>query len=213
MIAFAIKFVLAYLIGSLSGSLLLGRLRGVDIRTLGSGNAGGTNALRTQGKAFGVGVLLIDMLKGVIAAGGIPLLPLGLPISPAFAPWLGVGCAVAAVAGHVWPIWFGFRGGKGAATLVGVLLVLAPLGLVPVLGVWIAVLTTTGYVGLATIFGALAFIAYAFLVPLPTPLEWFAVVMALFVIYTHRSNLRRLREGTEHQASRAMLLRRRGNGT
>ncbi|HET6724668.1 MAG TPA: glycerol-3-phosphate 1-O-acyltransferase PlsY [Gammaproteobacteria bacterium] len=206
MAAFAIKIILAYLIGSLSGSLLLGRLRGVDIRTLGSGNAGGTNALRTQGKAFGVSVLLFDMIKGIVAAGGIPLL---LPTSAALTPWLPMACAIAVVAGHVWPIWFGFRGGKGAATLVGVLLVLAPLGLVPVLGVWVIVLITSGYVGLATILGGLAFVAYAFLMPLRPPIEWFGVAMALFLIFTHRSNIRRLFAGTEHRVVRAMVLRRR----
>lgn len=210
MAAFAIKVVLAYLLGSLSGSLLLGRLRGVDIRTQGSGNAGGTNALRTQGKGFGIAVLLFDLLKGVVAAGAIPLAPLELPASAALLPWLGVACAVAAVVGHVWPVWFGFRGGKGAATLVGILLALAPLGLVPVLFAWLLVLTTTGYVGLATITGALAFVAYAFLLPLSVPLEWFAVTMTVLVIYTHRGNIRRLCQGTENRFARAMVLRRRG---
>lgn len=209
MVDFVIKMVLAYLLGSVSGGLLLGRLRGVDLRTLGSGNAGGTNALRTQGRRFGIAVLAIDLLKGVIAAGGIVLLPIAAP-SPAFAPWLGVGCAVAAVVGHVFPVWFGFRGGKGAATLVGTLMVLAPLGLVPVFAVWLAVLATTGFVGLATILAALAFVAYAFLVPLPAPLEWFGATMALFVIFTHRGNIRRLCAGTEHRFARAMVLRRRG---
>lgn len=209
MTGFAIRIVLAYLLGSLSGGLLLGRFRGVDLRTLGSGNVGGTNALRTQGRLFGIAVLAIDLLKGVIAAGGVPLLPLGAPPA-AFAPWLAVACAVAAVVGHVFPVWFGFRGGKGAATLVGTLLVLAPLGLVPIFAVWLMVLATTGFVGLATILGALTFIAYAFLAPLPAPLEWFAVTMAVFVIFTHRGNIRRLCTGTEHRFARAMVLRRRG---
>jgi glycerol-3-phosphate acyltransferase PlsY len=209
MAAFIIKVVLAYLLGSLSGGLLLGRFSGVDIRAAGSGNAGGTNALRTQGKRFGVAVLLIDMFKGVAAVGALVPLPLGLPASPVLLPWLGVACAAGAVAGHVWPLWFGFRGGKGAATLVGTLLVLAPWGLIPVLAVWLMVLTTTGYVGLATIFGALAFVAYAFLLPLPVPLEWFGAAMAVFVLFTHRSNIRRLCAGTEHRFSRMMVLRRR----
>lgn len=210
MVDFAVKIVLAYLLGSLSGGLLLGRMRGIDLRTVGSGNAGGTNAIRTQGKAFGVAVLAIDVIKGIVAAGGVPLLPLPLAASAAHVPWLSVTCAAAAVLGHVFPIWFGFRGGKGAATLVGVLLVLAPLGLVPVLVVWLLVLTTTGFVGLATILGALAFVGYAFLVPLPLPLEWFAAVMAAFVIFTHRGNIGRLCAGTEHRFSRVMVLRRRG---
>lgn len=210
MAAFAIKVVLAYLLGSLSGSLLLGRLRGVDIRALGSGNAGGTNALRTQGKGFGISVVLIDVLKGVLAAGLLPWLPFGMPLPAALAAWLGVACAVAAVAGHVWPVWFGFRGGKGAATLVGTVAVLAPWGLVPVLLVWLAVLTTTGFVGLATMIAALAFMAFAFLMPLAVPLQWFGVTMAAFVIFTHRSNIRRLCSGTESRFARVMVFRRHG---
>src|SRR6056297_1776636 len=110
--------VLGYLLGSLSGSLLLGRMRGVDIRSMGSGNAGGTNALRSIGWTFALGVVVIDIGKGV-AAVFVPSLPLlfseALPVSLAGA---GALCGLAAVVGHVWPLFFGFRGGKGAGTAV-----------------------------------------------------------------------------------------------
>ena len=107
----------AYGRGSVSGALLVGRLRGgVDIRMLGSGNAGGTNALRTQGPWFALGVIVIDLGKGWLAAAWLPLAAARFGAS---ALGLPEACAFAAMLGHVWPLWHGFRGGKGAATLVG----------------------------------------------------------------------------------------------
>jgi acyl phosphate:glycerol-3-phosphate acyltransferase len=132
-----------YLLGSLSGSLLLGKWRGVDIRTHGSGNAGGTNAFRTQGSRFALLVVLIDALKGAAHFGG--------------APWQTGGAVGAVVAGHIWPIFFGFRGGKGAATYLGAGLTLAPFSAWPCLVVWLFTLFATGYVGLSTVLGCLAF--------------------------------------------------------
>ena len=118
LLASLLRLVGAYLLGSLNGALLLGRLRGVDIRTQGSGNAGGTNALRTQGPAFALGVVVIDVLKAWIA-----VRVLGGPGTT----WLAVGCGLAAVLGHVYPVFHGFRGGKGVATLLGTLLAVSPL--------------------------------------------------------------------------------------
>jgi glycerol-3-phosphate acyltransferase PlsY len=119
---FALKILLAYLLGSIVGSLVVGKVwGGVDIRKLGSGNAGSTNALRTQGPAFAVWVILIDVAKGWLAAAVLPgiVLP-GVPGSTgAAALWLPAICAVTAILGHVFPVWHGFRGGKGVATLVG----------------------------------------------------------------------------------------------
>lgn len=197
----------AYLLGSLSGSLLLGRLRGVDIRTQGSGNAGGTNALRTQGWKFALSVVLVDVGKGALAA------YLGLRFAPADAPLaantVALAASLAAVIGHVWPVWYGFRGGKGVGTLLGALLVLWPAAVPWMLLAWVVVLVTTGYVGLASV------IAVAMLVPLawgmgaePVRL-WFACVAALLVLFTHRGNLQRLRAGSESRFERVRLLRRR----
>ena len=113
----------AYLLGSINGSLLLGRLRGIDIRTQGSGNAGGTNALRTQGKVFALGVVLIDIGKAYVAAGWLPQwLPDFGGVSGS--RWLDMACAFAAIVGHVYPVFHGFRGGKGGATVLGALLAL-----------------------------------------------------------------------------------------
>ena len=185
--------VVAYLIGSLSGSLLLGRLRGVDIRTHGSGNAGGTNALRTQGWKFALGTVLIDVGKGALAVW------LALRFGGDFGgsgsggdgvdgggsgggAWLPYAAGFAAMLGHVWPVFHGFRGGKGAGTLVGALLVAWPLALAALIATWAAVLVATGYVGLATIVAALV---------LPA--------VALFIVFTHRANVARLRAGAEHR--------------
>jgi len=193
--------VAAYLLGSISGSLLLGRLRGVDIRTQGSGNAGGTNALRTQGWRFALGVVLIDVGKGALAAWLASLVELA-PGPVAFAAIL------AAMAGHIWPVFHGFRGGKGAATLVGGLAVAWPLALVPVLATWVVCLVLTGYVGLSTVLAALALAGFAAVPPVDAARLAFAVVVAGLIAFTHRENLSRLRAGTESRFERARLFHR-----
>jgi len=193
----ALALVVAYLLGSLSGSLLAGRAIGFDIRTQGSGSAGGTNAFRTRGWKFALAVVAIDIGKGALAAW------LGPRIAGGFDPaGTALACTLAAAAGHTWPVFFGFRGGKGAATLVGGLLVAWPIAVPLLLVAWLLVLTTTGYVGLATV------IAAALLVPLAWRQDahgWFAVLAAGFIVYTHRANLQRLRRGNEHRFERARL--------
>lgn len=212
MLELGVKTLLAYLLGSLIGSLLVGQLRGgVDIRKLGSGNAGGTNALRTQGLAFAVWVMIIDIGKGWLAAGLLPPLPLpGIGIDPEVERgWLAVACATAVVLGHVYPVWYGFRGGKGAATLIGVLLGLEPIAILPVFAVWLAVVMLTGFVGLATMLAVASFPAYLAVTqaaPLLALLT-FGCAMTLFVCYTHRANIERMRTGTESRAKRLWLLR------
>ena len=210
MLELGIKTLLSYLLGSLVGSLLLGSLKGVDIRTQGSGNAGSTNALRTQGRGFALGVLLVDVGKALIAVGVLP--GLGLPVAVGEPgvdrEWLAVACAAAVVIGHVYPVWYEFRGGKGAATLLGAVAVLAPVALLPVLGVWLACVLVTGYVGLGTMLGVAALPLYvAFARPADTPMLVFGVVMAVFVAYTHRGNIRRMIDGNENRAQRLWLLR------
>ena len=203
MLELSVKILLAYLIGALLGSLILGRLRGVDIRAMGSGNAGATNALRTQGKAFALAVLLIDAGKGVLAVRWLPpvLLP-GIGQDPDLSrEWLTLACAFAVILGHVYPVWFGFRGGKGAATMIGVAAALDPRLLVPVLLCWFAVLLLTGYVGLATMIAAVALVVAAHLLePGDLPLLGFCILVAAFVIYTHRSNIARMWTGQENRA-------------
>ena len=210
MLELGVKTLLAYLLGSVIGSLVLGRLRGVDIREQGSGNAGGTNALRTQGWKFALGVVLIDVGKALLAVGLLPGLDLPLVgIDPAVErSWLAVACAAAVVAGHVYPVWYEFRGGKGAATLIGAVAVLAPAALLPVAVVWLATVLLTGFVGLGTMLATATLPVYfALAAPGSPALLVFGVAMAAFVAYTHRSNIERMRAGNENRARRLWLLR------
>jgi len=210
MLELGVKFLLSYLIGSIMGSMIMGRLRGgIDIRDLGSGNAGGTNALRTQGLWFALGVIAIDVGKGALGAGIIP----GLHV-PGVAEdaevsrmWLTLACAAATVIGHVWPVWHGFRGGKGAATLVGTLLVLQASLVLPVLLVWAWVLALSGFVGLATMCAGMAAPVYIAMLHLPAemPLFTYCAFMAVYLIYSHRANIARMRAGTEPRNTRVMV--------
>lgn len=206
---FALKVLLAYLLGSIVGSLVVGRLRGVDIRQMGSGNAGATNALRTQGTAFAVTVFVIDIAKGWLAARWLP--PLALPgVAPAgltAAVWLPAVCAFAAIVGHVFPVWHGFRGGKGVATLVGAFAGLDPWLLLPLFASWLAVVLVSGFVGLASIVAALALPFYLLIRDGPslTPELGFALACAALVAFTHRGNVRRMRAGSEPRARRLWL--------
>lgn len=210
MIELGVKFTLAYLLGSVLGSLVVGYLKGgVDIRTAGSGNAGGTNALRTQGKWFALWVMVIDVGKGLLAAAVIP----GLAI-----PFVGIdpqvsrelvlyAVGVGAIVGHVFPVWFEFRGGKGGATAAGLLAYLAPGVALPVIGIWIALVLVTGYVGLATMSAGVAAAALIAVTAFPERhgLFVFACIVAGLLIYTHRTNVRRMLNGTEARFSRALF--------
>ncbi|MDP9082232.1 MAG: glycerol-3-phosphate 1-O-acyltransferase PlsY [Pseudomonadota bacterium] len=210
MLELAVKVLIAYLLGTLMGSLLLGRLRGVDIRSVGSGNAGATNALRTQGKLFGFMVLSIDIAKGLLAVWCLPaaVLP-GIGIDAGLArEWLRVACGFAVIVGHVYPVWFGFRGGKGVATVVGVVAALELRLLVPLLLSWVIVVMLTGYVGLASMLAAVALFAAVYgLEPNNAALVCFSAAVAAFVAYTHRGNIARMRAGNEHRVRRLWLFR------
>lgn len=206
------KFLLSYLIGSLMGSMIVGRLKGgVDIRKMGSGNAGGTNALRTQGIWFALGVVVIDVGKGAVGAGVIPALDLPFaPTDPSISrTWLMLACAAATVIGHVWPVWHRFRGGKGAATLIGTLTVVGPSLILPAFVVFALVLTLSGYVGLSTMSAAVALPAWVALTRLPDaqPLFIYCLGMAGFIIYCHRSNIQRMRDGNENRNPKVMLFK------
>jgi len=207
-----LALLLAYLIGSLSGSLVLGRLlggrfQGVDIRTQGSGNAGATNALRTRGWRFALAVLVIDVGKGMLVAGVFPALIVASQQTAFF--WsgasLGAAFVLAAALGHCYPIWHGFRGGKGAGTLFGGHLLLAPTSAGIALLVWLLCLTRTGFVGLSTVLAGIALaLAALWLVP-DQGYQWLCMAAALLLLFTHRGNLQRLRAGTESRFAKAKL--------
>ena len=210
MLELGVKILMAYLLGTVLGSLILGRLRGVDIRSMGSGNAGATNALRTQGKLFGFLVLGVDIAKGVLAVWWLPtaVLP-GVGVDPALPrEWLTLACGFAVIVGHVYPVWFGFRGGKGAATMVGVIAAVELRLLLPLLVTWFIVLVLWGYVGLATMLSGIALAAAVYVLePNDVPLLTFCIGMTLFVIYTHRGNIARMRAGQENRVRRVWLFR------
>jgi glycerol-3-phosphate acyltransferase PlsY len=216
MAEFLTKLALAYLLGTCMGGFIIGRLRGgVDLRASGSGNVGATNALRTQGAAFAAAVLAVDIAKGVIAAGVLPYLPWPWP-----GAWpaplaggreaLACACGLAVALGHIYPAWFGFRGGKGAATLTGVYAALLPMALPWMFAAFALVIVFTGYVGLATVTGALTALLYVTCFDaqgvFSTP-GLFTLAMAALVVFTHRANLLRAWRGTEHRFEKVMFWR------
>ena len=206
MLELGLKFTAAYWLGSLMGGLVVGRLRpGVDLRGSGSGNVGATNALRTQGAAFAAAVMLIDVGKGVLAVAWLPGLELpGLASEGLDAALVQYACGVGAVAGHVWPLWFGFRGGKGGATAAGVLCWLAPALGLWIVGLWLAIIFLTGFVGLATMTAAVGAALVVAVTRLPEQHGFFvfAALVAALIVYTHRGNIMRMIEGTESRTAR-----------
>jgi acyl phosphate:glycerol-3-phosphate acyltransferase len=210
MLELGAKILIAYLLGALLGSLILGRLRGVDIRSMGSGNAGATNALRTQGKLFGLLVLAVDIAKGLFVVWWLPTAALpAVGIDPDLPrAWLTVACGFAVIVGHVYPVWFNFRGGKGVATVVGVIAALDARLLAPLLLSWFIVLVLSGYVSLASMLSGVVLVAAAHVLePDDVALLSFCAAVTAFVIYTHRGNIARLRAGQESRARRLWLFR------
>ena len=194
----------AFLLGSIPTGYLVARSRGMDIRQHGSGNIGATNIFRTLGKPLGIFVFFADALKGAMA---VELaFTLGREQNQE-AAWLGIIAAVAVIGGHNYTPWLGFRGGKGIATSAGVLLALMPLAVAIIATVWGVVFFTTRYVSLASISAAAA-------LPLSLVLLWgtrygssppllgFAVVISGLAIWRHRTNIERLRAGTESRFDR-----------
>ena len=206
-----INIIISYLVGSISGSIILGKLKGVDIRNLGSGNAGGTNAFRTQGLVFAFGVIIIDVLKGYISAKYISDLMLFNAEFLGNAELNLLLCGLAAVVGHVYPIYHGFKGGKGAGAGMGMLLALDPSSVGIALLHWILVLILTGYVGLGTMIAASSIPIYLFISESYLNFVYFPMLsigLALFIIFTHRSNIIRMKNGNENQFEKIMILKR-----
>ncbi len=198
--------VVAYLLGSIPFAYLAGRVRGIDLRQHGSGNLGATNAVRVLGVTTGVVVYLLDTLKGFLPV--FVLVP--MLIANRHDLW-AMAIGVAAIAGHVRPVYLWFRkGGKGMATAGGVFLALAPLATALGLAVWVLVFLPSGYVSLASIVAAVLFpvAILATGTPVRSALFAVAVLTAVFVVWMHRSNIARLRRGEEHRFRRG----RRGAG-
>ena len=191
----------AYLIGSIPFGLLVARLRGVDIRTVGSGNIGATNVFRCIGKKWGILVFVMDFLKGFISAGLLPLLLEKHEIAPAEIPLI---LAALAVAGHNWPIWLRFKGGKGIATSAGALLGVAPVAVGMAAAVWLAAFFLLRYVSVASLLAALTVGIAPWTPLLPDASPWLRAVLgllALAAIIRHRANIKRLCQGNENRFS------------
>ena len=189
--------VASYLIGSFPTSWLAGRLlRGIDLREHGSRNLGATNVYRVLGWKYAIPVGAIDILKGAIPVwlfGG----------RAADIPLFSLLCGLAAVVGHVFSLFVGFKGGKGVATAAGVVLAIAPWGLLAVTVVWVLLVRLTGYVSLASVTAAALFPLAAWLLHGSRGVELVAfVALAAFIVWKHRSNLRRLAAGTESRFGR-----------
>ncbi len=200
-----ILFISAYLIGSVPTAIIVGKaLKGIDIRDFGSGNAGGTNVFRVLGWKPGLFVMLFDVFKGFLATYWLPQWLPGAPLELSTAQLLS-GCA--AISGHIWTIFAGFRGGKGVGTAAGMLLALFPLALVMCLGIFLVVLIITRIVSISSITAALSFPVILTLfrhllhIDVPVPLYLFSFVAAALIVFTHRSNIRRLMAGTENRIS------------
>ena len=184
----------AYLLGSIPFSYLVARRAGVDVRKVGSGNVGATNVMRSAGRVAGVVAFLLDASKGAVAA----LLAQRLDPGGALPP-LAAACAVL---GHMFPIWLGFTGGKGVATGAGAFLPLTPLATGVALVVFALTLAFGRYVSLASLAAAVSLAAAAFLTGAPRPVAWTAAVVTAVIIWKHRTNLRRIRAGTENRLGR-----------
>jgi glycerol-3-phosphate acyltransferase PlsY len=193
----AIALALAYVSGSIPFAYLVGKARGVDLRKQGSGNLGATNVFRVLGWKIGVAVFLADALKGAL-----PVLLLPHQIASARDPRLwAIAVGVAAIAGHVRPIFLRFgRGGKGVATAAGVFFALVPWQMLASFSVFIAVVLASGYVSLGSLLSALTLpTLLAFTLGSNDPRFIVSTVVAAFVFWTHRANIGRLRRGEEHR--------------
>jgi acyl phosphate:glycerol-3-phosphate acyltransferase len=193
--------LLAYLIGSIPSAIWIGKIfHGIDIREHGSGNAGATNVIRVLGYKAGIPVLLFDVFKGWAAVQLSFLFPSGL-VNPETLVYIRISLSLAAVLGHIFPVYAGFRGGKGVGTIAGAAIALYPLALLVVLGVFILVLAISRYVSLSSILAGLSFpLAVIFLTSQRNPgMIGLSLVVAIFIPLTHRKNIKRLIQGKENK--------------
>ena len=201
LIASLIAALLAYIAGATPFGYMAGKFRGIDIRDHGSGNIGATNVIRVLGKGIGIPVFILDMLKGLVP---VVLTRWWCGQNGIVPDWPGIAAAVGAVLGHNFTFWLGFRGGKGVATSAGIVLALLPLPLAAGVVAWLAVFFISRYVALASIASAVvvpgtALFLHFFRGQPGWPLTGFSILLGLLAIWRHRSNIRRLRDGTENQ--------------
>jgi len=196
--------LLAYLLGSISGSIVMGKLKKVDIRQMGSGNAGGTNAFRTQGLLFALPVVIIDIGKGFIATQYFSEITLFGPTTIEFSNLI-IGSA--SIIGHCYPIFHNFQGGKGAGTAMGVLISVFPNSILPAIIIWILSLIFTGFVGLSTILAGITVSITSFLQLQNLPLQMMCLFLSMFIIFMHRSNIIRMIKGEENQFKKIMIFK------
>ncbi|HEX6739266.1 MAG TPA: glycerol-3-phosphate 1-O-acyltransferase PlsY [Vicinamibacteria bacterium] len=190
----ALLLAAAYLLGSIPFSYLVARARGVDVRKVGSGNVGATNVMRSAGRAAGLLAFLLDFAKGSAAV----LLARTVAPQGSLPAW----SAVAAVLGHMFPVWLRFRGGKGVATGVGAFLPLVPLAAAAAFLIFGLVLAATRYVSLGSIAGAVTLALLAFLLGPGPAVARAAAGLALLIVWKHRGNLQRISHGTESRLGR-----------
>ena len=193
----------AYLLGSIPTGYLVAKAKGIDIRTVGSGNIGATNAMRVLGKPAGIIVLIVDALKGWLAVWSLTRLAINYLLNPdslgGSYEMIAVIAGLSAIVGHIFTCWLNFKGGKGIATTAGVLLALAPWALLIVLGVWIVLFAATRYVSVGSIGAAVVLPFVTWLTThLPLITALMGVISAL-AIYKHKTNIQRLLNGTEHR--------------
>ena len=191
--ALSLLVLAAYLLGSIPNGLLIARLKGIDLQKVGSGNIGATNVFRCVGKGWGIAAFVLDAVKGFVPAYVFPRL---MEAAPA---WLGLACGIAAVAGHNWPVWLKFKGGKGVSTSAGMLLGIAPAAVGIGFAVFALTVALTRFVSLGSILAAVAVpAAYLWMNGADNRLLAGALVlMGLLVIVKHRANIGRLLKGTE----------------
>lgn len=201
-----VVLILSYLVGSIPWGYVIGRLNGLDIRRHGSGNIGATNVRRVLGRGWGIACFVLDFLKGLL-----PVLLIGAKLGDALSLTAESGpilAAAGAVAGHVWPVWLGFKGGKGVATTIGALLAVSWLAVVICVGTWVVVFFLTRYVSVASLCAA-AMLPVGHVIAVlsgvtrdPTigsPSLGLLLLLAALIICRHRSNIQRLRAGTEYR--------------
>lgn len=204
MFELALSILVSYLIGSLNSSLILGKINNYDVREHGSGNAGATNTYRMHGRIHGTIVFCFDCFKGFFAI----ILAESLILSGLDNPLFDIEIylyfsALSVVIGHCYPLWFQFKGGKGAATGLGIFLYFEPFLVAPSLLIWMLSLVVFRFVGLATILAFASLPVFVFLFERQSfvSLIFFSLILGLLILFTHRQNINSMLKGTEHRVS------------